>query len=103
MSEASNQTGANGPERKPNDGNAFQVLGSTIYLDSPTHMHGVKVNAKQRDGWLTITVEADESIKGWALSYNGKDFPTTDAALRDENARLLAQARADRDAELGPK
>ena len=65
------------PERKPNAGNPIRVLGSGIYLDSPTHTHGVAIRARQDDGWLHITIDTDESIKGWALTYNGRDIPVT--------------------------
>lgn len=63
------------PEQRPNAGNKIRVLGSTLYLDSPTRTHGVKVNAHQDEGWLALKVEADESVTGWALSFNGRDIP----------------------------
>lgn len=63
------------PHSDPNESNKVRVLGGGIYLDSPTHTHGVSVKAKQDEGWLKIDVEADESIIGWALTFNGRDIP----------------------------
>lgn len=86
------------PQRTPNEGHSIRVHGAKLYLDSPRLMHGVKVEAHiDADGWLTVEVEADDSVKGWALSFNGDDFPTTDAGLRAE----LELARAENRREVG--
>lgn len=70
------------PERVPNAGDAIRVLGTGMYLDTPAFRHGVQIRAKiDLDGWLRVTVEADDSVKGWVLWFNGRDIPiTVDAA-----------------------
>jgi len=63
------------PEDYPEDAR-FKVPQQSIWID------GAKVTARNQDGWLTIAIETTDSVMGWALSYNGRDFPTTDDALR---------------------
>jgi hypothetical protein len=63
------------PERKPNERAAIRVLAGRCSMDSPAHSHGVRINAEQNNGWLRVQIETDDSIKGWTLSYNGRDVP----------------------------
>lgn len=60
----------------------ISVVGSALYLDSPASPHGVKVEARTApkgtpapDGWLHVSITADESIIGYAITVNGRDVP----------------------------
>jgi len=72
------------PEDYPEDAR-FKVPQQSIWID------GAKVTARNQDGWLTIAIETTDSVMGWALSYNGRDFPTTDDALRAALASSIAR------------
>ena len=57
-------------EKPPEDqGPLVRVRQQSIFID------GVRVTAKNDAGWLSIDVETTDAIKGWALRYNGRDFP----------------------------
>ncbi len=57
-------------KRPPEDHEGqFKVRQQTIFID------GVKVTARNDDGWLRIAVETTDAVIGWALSYNGRAIP----------------------------
>jgi hypothetical protein len=59
-----------GHKRPPEDQRGVvAVRQQTIWID------GVNDTARNDDGWLMITVETTDAVKGWALSYNGRDIP----------------------------
>lgn len=51
------------------DTETIRVRGASMFLD------GAKIEATSKDGWLYLTVEADESIIAYAVTVNGKDLP----------------------------
>lgn len=51
-----------------------EIHGGAVYLDAHWP-HGVKVEAKNADGWLTVDIAADEGIKGYAITFNGRELP----------------------------
>lgn len=71
----------------------IQVRALASYLDSPARRMGVKIGGRCDEGWLSVEIEADESVVGWALKFNGRDFPTTDDALRARVALLEGALR----------
>lgn len=47
----------------------IRVGSATSWVD------GAKVKLNNDDGWVHVEVETHESVKGWAVTVNGKELP----------------------------
>lgn len=46
-------------------------------VETGSYVEGASVRIRNDEGWLHVTVMADESIIGYAITVNGKDLPYT--------------------------